>query len=93
MLAFRMPKFGKNRLVDLPTFLAEKLRRYGVHLRKELLKKGKAGGRVGLLFIDPDEIGPWPYSQRKIQMLLKRVCKHAGLRIRNPHGTPMPPLY
>jgi len=27
----------------------------------------------------------WPFSQRKIQTLMKRVCKAANLRIRNPH--------
>ncbi|MBC2710626.1 MAG: site-specific integrase [Desulfosarcina sp.] len=83
--SFKTPKSGNNRLVDLPAFLAEELQKYVVHLRKKLLKAGRGGGRVDLLFIDPDENGPWPYSQRKIQMLLKRVCKKAGLRIRNPH--------
>jgi integrase len=38
-----------------------------------------------VFFIDPNENGSWPYSQRKIQMLMKRVCKKANLRIRNPH--------
>ena len=28
---------------------------------------------------------PLPYSQRKIQYLMKKVSKAAGLRIRNPH--------
>ncbi len=40
---------------------------------------------MDLLFIDPDEKGPWPYSQRKIQGLVQRVCKAAGLQTRNPH--------
>ena len=26
-----------------------------------------------------------PYSQRKIQALVEKVCKMAGLRVRNPH--------
>ena len=40
------------------------------------------GGRVGYLFIDPQEHYRWPYSQRKIQTLIKLVCKAAGLRQR-----------
>ena len=37
------------------------------------------------MFVDPKENGPWPYSQRKVQGLVKKVCKAAGLEIRNPH--------
>ena len=43
---------------------------------------------MDLLFVDRlsfRENGPWPYSQRKIQGLVKKVCKKADLRIRNPH--------
>jgi integrase len=65
--------------------LCEELQSYICHLRKKNLKAGKFGELVDLLFVDPDENGPWPYSQRKIQMLMKRVCKKAGLRIRHPH--------
>jgi integrase len=43
---FKAPKFGKSRFVDLPAFLVEELQQYVVHLRKQLLKAGNAGGRV-----------------------------------------------
>ena len=38
-----------------------------------------------LLFPDSDKGNRQPYSQRKIQTTLKKVCKLAGLRVRNPH--------
>ena len=41
--------------------------------------------RIDLLFVDPKDSDRWPYSQRKIQTLMKRVCKAARLRPRNPH--------
>ena len=81
---FKKPKFGKTRMVDLPIFLVEELKDYRVHLKKESLKAGR-GGQIDLLFLDPDEKGLWPYSQRKVQALVKRVCKGAGLELRNPH--------
>ena len=81
---FNRPKAGKTRLVDLPDFLSADFYPYLSFLKKENLKKGR-GGKVDLLFVDPDEIDPWPYSQRKIQALMRRVCKAAGLRVRNPH--------
>ncbi|MFQ5485673.1 MAG: tyrosine-type recombinase/integrase [Desulfobacterales bacterium] len=37
------------------------------------------------MFIDPKERSHWPYSQRKVQGLVKKVCRAAGLSIRNPH--------
>jgi integrase len=82
--SFGSPKGGKKRFVDLPDFLAEELGRYVIHLKKESLKKGQ-GGEVDLLFLDPKERGNWPYSQRKVQGLVKRVCTGAKLRVRNPH--------
>ena len=81
---FKRPKTGKTRLVDLPDFLVADLHPYLSYLKKENLKRGR-GGQVDLLFINPEEICSWPYSQRKIQALMKRVCKKAGQRIRNPH--------
>jgi integrase len=81
---FSKPKFGKTRLVDFPAFLVEELQRYILHLRKEGLKAG-TGGEVDLLFLDPKEKNRWPYSQRRIQEVMKKVCRKAGLRIRNPH--------
>ena len=81
---FSKPKKGKMRWVDLPEFLVEDFRNYIHHLRKEGLKQGK-GSAVDLLFIDPKESGDWPFSQRKIQAMVKRVCKQAKLDIRNPH--------
>jgi integrase len=82
---FKPPKSGKNRQVDFPDFLCSELHRYIIYQKNKNLKAGKFGGRVDLLFVDPDENKPLPYSQRKIQMLMKRVCKKAGLRIRHPH--------
>jgi len=81
---FKKPKFGKTRIVDLPIFLVEELKDYRVHLKKESLKSGR-GGHVDLLFSDPGEKSLWPYSQRKVQALVKKVCKGAGLEFRNPH--------
>ncbi|MBI9077598.1 MAG: tyrosine-type recombinase/integrase [Desulfatibacillum sp.] len=40
---------------------------------------------LDLLFPDPGEKGRWPYSRRKIQCLMKKVCREVGLRPRNPH--------
>ena len=81
---FKKPKFGKTRLVDFPTFLVEELQRYILHLRELGLKTG-TGGEVDLLFLDSKEHNRWPYSQRRIQEIMKKVCRKAGLRIRNPH--------
>jgi len=82
---FKKPKGGKTRVVDLPDYLVEELDEYIRHLKKERLKTGR-GGEVDLLFEDPEEpSGPFPLSQRKAQRLVQRVCKAAGLRIRNPH--------
>jgi len=81
---FSKPKFGKVRHVDLPDFLSEELFDYTAHLKKEGLKKGR-GGKVDLLFVDPEKSDDFPYSQRKIQGLVKRVCKGCGLDLRNPH--------
>ena len=83
--AFGQPKAGKCRLVDLPDFLVQDLCAYLGWLRKQGLKSGQSA-RIDHLFIDPQESGgPWPYSQRKVQMLVKRVCGAAGLRVRHPH--------
>ena len=54
------------------------------HLQKDNLKQGR-GQTVDLLFVDPKEAGLWPYSQPKVHGLVKKVCKAAGLAIRNPH--------
>jgi len=81
---FRKPKHGKTRLVDLPDFLVDDLSDYIGRIRLDRLKQGRVQ-RIDLLFEDPKESGIWPYSQRKIQTLMKRVCKAARLRPRNPH--------
>jgi len=81
---FKKPKFGKTRFVDFPDFLVTELKDHATFLKKESLRKG-SGGHVDLLFIDPEEKGEWPYSQRKIQDLVRRVCKKARLVVRNPH--------
>ena len=70
--------------MDLPRFLVDDLTSYCRHLKKESLKQGRAG-QIDLLFTDPTTNHRWPYSQRKVQMLVKRVCRSAGLKIRNPH--------
>lgn len=70
--------------MDLPNFLAGELNQYIMNLKKRSFKSGR-GGEVDLLFPDPTESGYWPYSQRKIQGLVKRVCRDAKLRQRNPH--------
>jgi integrase len=81
---FRLPKGGKTRLVDLPHFIVEALQLYVDRLRLVNLRLG-SGSRPDLLFVDPDEDGTWPYSQRKVQALTKRLCKRLGMRARNPH--------
>ena len=80
---FCLPKKGKKRLIDLPKFLPVELSRYILDLKKRSLDDAK-GGEVRLLFLDPTE-KEYPYSQRKIQGLVFRVCRAAGLRIRHPH--------
>ena len=81
---FGPPKGGKLRQVDLPRFLVDDLASYCRHLKKESLKQGRAG-QIDLLFTDPKTNHRWPYSQRKVQDLVKRVCRPAGLNERNPH--------
>jgi len=60
------------------------LREYAVQLRNEMLKRC-SGEETAQLFPDPGILNRQPYSQRKIQTILKKVCKLAGLRVRNPH--------
>jgi len=81
---FSKPKFGKSRTVDLPEFLVEELKEHILAMRKASLKSGK-GGVIDLLFVDPKEGGKKPFSQRIIQGLVAKVCRKAGLRVRNPH--------
>ena len=71
--------------MDLPKFLVEELNRYIGYLKEMSLKAGN-GGNVDLKFVDPMENRYWPYSQRKMQGFMKRVCSGATkLSIRNPH--------
>jgi integrase len=81
---FSSPKRGKKRFVDFPDFLTEELSRFVTHLKKESFRTGQ-GGEVDLLFTDAKEKGLWPFSQRKLQGVMKRVCTGAQLRVRNPH--------
>jgi len=81
---FGSPKAGKMHLVDLPAFLIEDLSVFCRLLKKESLKQRRAG-QIDLFFTDPATNHRWPYSQRKVQMLVKRVCRLAGLTLRNPH--------
>jgi integrase len=82
---FKKPKGGKTRAVDLPGYLFEELIDYVRYLKKEGLKTGR-GGDVDQLFEDPQEQGgPFPLSRHKAQRLVQRICKAAGLKVRNPH--------
>ena len=81
---FGSTKTGRMRKVDLPELLVAALREYAVRRRNEMLKSG-SGEEADLLFPDSDKGNRQPYSQRKIQTTLKKVCKLAGLRVRNPH--------
>ena len=81
---FSKPKAGKTRLVDLPVFLTEEMIEYCRTVKKKNLQTG-LGARIDYLFVDPDDRGRLPYSQRKVQSLVRRVCQAASLRVRNPH--------
>lgn len=82
---FGKPK-SKNgyRSVDLPDDLIEEMEAYILHLRKKALQDGR-GTEVDLLFLDPKEKYRCPYSQRKIQDIMRKVCRLAGLKRRHPH--------
>ncbi len=84
--SFRKPKGGKSRFVDIPESLAVELEEHVMMLKKEGLQAGR-GGHVDLLFVKPggSEGSRWPFSQRDVQCELRRVCKAAGLEVRNPH--------
>jgi integrase len=82
---FKKPKGGKTRVVDLLEYLVDEMEQYIRHLKKDGLKTGR-GGELDLFFENPEESGgSFPFSQRKAQRLIQRVCKAAGLRVRNPH--------
>jgi len=80
---FDTPKHGKFQFVDLPDILTEELREYVRHLKKQKLVAGEQPV-VDLLFLDPKKNDGFPYSQRKIQGLMKKICKKAGLDMRSP---------
>jgi integrase len=82
---FRLPKKAKKRFVDIPSYLMEEISVHMKQLKEESLKSG-FGGDIDILFQDPTESGYWPYSQRRVQGLVKRVCKLAGLRLIHPHS-------
>ncbi len=67
------PKTGR-RLIDLPEPLVARIESHIKKLRKEAMK---TGGDVGYLFLD--------ITQRMVQNNLKRLCRLAKLRRRNPH--------
>jgi len=83
--SFRKPKGGKSRFVDIPESLAAELEEHVMTLKKEGLQAGR-GGHVDFLFVKPggSEGSRWPFSQRDVQCELRRVCKAAGLEVRNP---------
>lgn len=81
---FGKPKNGKFRFVDVPDFLMEELKEYILRIRKESLKCGH-GGDVDLLFCEGSSEKQDPFTQRRIQEVMKRVCRKAGLRRRSPH--------
>lgn len=70
---FGLPKTGA-RLIDLPVSLSSKLERHIKELRKEALREGRE-----LSYLFPG------VTQRTVQMGLKRACRLARLRVRNPH--------
>lgn len=80
---FSKPKSSKFRWVDLPDVLLEDLRTHILYLKKEKLRQGKAGS-ISLMFADPKQ-NDESFSQRKIQMALKKVCSKAGIAKRSPH--------
>ena len=80
---FARPKSGIFRWVDLPDFLLKELHTYILSIKKEKLLHGKPVN-ISLLFIDPTTKS-LPYSQRKIQMALRKVCAKAGIAVRRPH--------
>jgi integrase len=67
-----------------PQLLVDELREYIVRLPNEMLECGRHDEN-DLLFLDPDKGNRQPYSQRKIQYTVKKICNLAGLRVRNPH--------
>ncbi len=82
--SFDPSKKGKKRLVDIPSFLLDELQRYITHLKETSLKNGH-GGKIDLLFVDPNKNGSSPYSQSQVQKLVAKVCKAANLKRRHPH--------
>ncbi len=80
---FRKPKGGRPRFVDIPDFLVTELEAHVAFLKKEGMRLG-SGGNVDALMVKPED-GHTPFSQRDVQCWLRRVCKAAGLEIRNPH--------
>jgi len=81
---FSNPKTDKHRWVDLPDFLLEDLKQHVRLLKKEKLKRGQKD-QISLLFADGANKKGMPYSQRVIQMAMKRVCRKAGIALRSPH--------
>jgi integrase len=71
---------------NIPESLAAELEEHLMTLKKEGLQAGR-GGHVDFLFVKPggSEVSRWPFSQRDVQCELRRVCKAAGLEVRNPH--------
>lgn len=80
---FSKPKTGEFRWVDLPDFLLQELRMHILSIKKNNLIRKKPVN-ISLLFVDPAEKGK-PYSQRKIQVALKKVCVKAEIEMRSPH--------
>ena len=80
---FSQPKSGNARWVDLPDFLLNELRQHILSLKKDKLRRGNPGD-ISLLFPDYKQSGQ-PYSQRKIQTALKKLCTKAGIGRRSPH--------
>ncbi len=81
---FNKPKSSEYRWVDLPDFLMPGIKKLIKFQKKVKLSSGKKA-KVEYLFADPAEDFKWPLSQRKIQDLVKRVCKKADLEQRSPH--------
>ena len=52
---------------------------------KKLKHRKGVPGELDLLFVDPEEGYRWPFSQRKIQAFLRRLCKKRNMSQRSPH--------
>jgi len=84
LFEFSRPKKGKQRWVNVPTYLVPELKEHILETKKARLQAGKPG-EVDLLFADPATKWRRPYTQRQVQALMKRMCPRADIAPRHPH--------